>query len=185
MNELIDKAIKFACCAHHDQFRKGSNIPYISHPFAVALILQKAEASDEQIIAGILHDVVEDTHASLQDIKFEFGSKIAELVEACSECDPKAPWEERKQNTLDSLKTASDEVKLIVCADKLHNLLSIKEDLKVIGDEVWKKFGRGKESQTWYYLKLVETLCADLKTKPKSSIFHKFKEEVYSLFQAS
>jgi len=183
MNELIDKAIKFACCAHQNQFRKGSNIPYISHPFAVALILQKTGASDEQIIAGILHDVVEDTQASLEDIKFEFGDKIAQLVEACSECDPKAPWENRKQNTLDSLKTASAEVKLIVCADELHNLKCIAHDFMTIGDEVWKKFGRGKEAQAWYYTKLVETLCMGLNKHDNTSIFHQLKDEVHKLFR--
>jgi (p)ppGpp synthase/HD superfamily hydrolase len=182
MHPLIDKAIKFAARAHQGQFRKGSDVPYISHPFAVALILQEAGASPEQVMAGILHDVIEDTDCTAKELETHFGKKVAELVHSCSEYDPKAPWELRKKRTHEFLKTASSEIHLIVCADKLHNLRSIVEDQALIGEEVWKKFGRGRESQAWYYRNLVDILCKELKIYPEDSIFHQFKSEVEALF---
>ncbi|MDX1920086.1 MAG: HD domain-containing protein [Candidatus Caenarcaniphilales bacterium] len=96
MDSLIDKAIKVACVAHKDQCRKGSNVPYVSHLFAVALILQEAGACKEQIIAGILHDTLEDTDYTYEELKEEFGTTIADYVKFCSEYDPKAPWQLRK-----------------------------------------------------------------------------------------
>lgn len=182
MDILVDKAIRVACLAHKDQCRKGSEVPYISHLFAVALILQEAGANKEQIIAGILHDTLEDTDYTYEELESEFGKTIAEYVKFCSEYDTKAPWQLRKQYTLDKMLEATDELKLIVCADKLHNILSIKEDMKTLGDDVWKKFGKGKESQEWYYRKLAEILCANLSELPEDSIFHRFEREVKFVF---
>ncbi len=185
MHPLIDKAIKFASRAHLGQFRKASDIPYISHPFAVALLLQEAGASNEQIMAGILHDVVEDTDCTLEELERTFGTKVAELVQACSEYDSSAPWESRKLHTHNFLKTAPEEVLLIVCADKLHNLRCIVEDYEKLGPEVWKKFGRGEEAQAWYYSELVHILCREISNYPDNSIFHQFKEEVNQFFKKS
>jgi (p)ppGpp synthase/HD superfamily hydrolase len=182
MDYLIDKAIKFATQAHSGQYRKGSDLPYITHPFAVSIILAQEGASQEQIIAGILHDVVEDTDVTIEEIKENFGNKVADLVFACSEYDPKASWYERKVQTINHLTSATDEVKLIVCADKLHNLMSIKEDLQTNGEAVWKRFGKGRDSQEWYYKQLVEILCKDLKFKPSESIYHRFKTTFNEVF---
>ena len=101
----IDEAIKLSSIAHNGQFRKGNKIPYISHPLAVGLILQKVGATNEQIIAGILHDTIEDTYLEFADIEEKFGIKIAKLVSDCSEEDPKAPWQERKNKTLINLNS--------------------------------------------------------------------------------
>lgn len=184
MDSEINKAIQFAARAHHGQFRKGTDIPYISHPYAVAFLLQEAKASKEQIMAGILHDVVEDTDCTFTEIENLFGKKVADLVQACSEYDPKAPWENRKKQTCEFLKTASAEVHLIVCADKLHNLRSIAEDHKIIGEKVWKRFGKGKEAQAWYYQELVEILCKDIKNSSKNSLFKQFHSEVKAFFNS-
>jgi len=160
-NITIHKAIQFASLAHKDQCRKGTNIPYIVHPFEVAQILTDAECQEEVIVAGLLHDTVEDTEVTLELIEQEFGQYVAELVNSSSE-DKTKTWEERKQHTIDSLEECDDiNILLLCCADKLANLRSIKADYDEIGDNLWKRFNRGKEKTAWYYSKLI-----DVFTKP-------------------
>lgn len=150
----ISKAIEFSAKAHDGHFRKGSKIPYITHPFEVAKILGETVDSEENealICAGLLHDTVEDTDTSLETIRREFGEAVAELVASDSE-DKLLPWEKRKQNTIDFLKNrATREMQMLACADKLANLRSVKEDYERIGEEVWDIFVRGKKKQAWYY----------------------------------
>jgi (p)ppGpp synthase/HD superfamily hydrolase len=106
----IDEAIEFASLAHKSQFRKGTDIPYISHPFGVAMLLQQAKCEEEVILAGLLHDTLEDTDTTEEDIRSRFGPTVLELVIAASEPDKSASWEERKQHTLEFLKHAKLEV---------------------------------------------------------------------------
>ncbi len=179
----IDEAIKLSSIAHDGQFRKGSKIPYISHPVAVGLLLQKVGATNEQIVAGILHDTIEDTYLRHEDIEEKFGTKIAFLVSACSEENPKAAWQERKEKTLISLKNSSEEVKLIVCADKFHNLMCIKKDLPEAGEEkFWQIFGKGREHQAWYYQELAKIFLKDSNPVAINPLFIKFAEEVKDFF---
>ena len=141
--EKIFKALEFAAKAHENQYRKKSDIPYISHPCAVGMLLQKEGCSEDVIIAGILHDTIEDTHFTLDDVKNSFGEKIASIVEICSEPDKSAPWSMRKSLLIERAKNASLEIKQVFCADKLHNLLSIKKDYERLGDVVWTRFNEG------------------------------------------
>jgi len=158
---LIEKAIITATKAHDKQYRKKTKIPYIIHPYAVGMILMKHGCTDEVVAAGLLHDTVEDTDLTLEDIEREFGSIVAEIVKGCSEPDKKLSWEERKEHTLLELKTASVDIRLVACADKIHNVRSIHDDIVAHGEAVWKRFNRGKEKQEWYYKGLVESLgCA-------------------------
>src|SRR5690606_21937667 len=120
--ELIEKAIIFAAKAHANQVRKGTDIPYITHPYAVGMLLQKAKCSEEVIAAGILHDTLEDTNTTYEDLVDTFGVRIANLVAAASENDKSLPWEARKQLTIEMLKNASIEEIQVAVADKLHNL---------------------------------------------------------------
>jgi len=158
----ILKAIEFSACAHLGHFRKGSKVPYITHPFEVAKILSDAvdpETNEILISAGLLHDTVEDTNTSLDTIREEFGEEVAALVASDSE-NKQLSWEMRKQNTIDFLKNdATRDMQLLACADKLANLRSIKEDYGKIGDAVWEIFIRGKEKQGWYYKGVVESLA--------------------------
>lgn len=158
MMTLIDQAIEFAAKAHRGQKRKGTKIPYISHPFAVGMILQQAGCEEEVVIAGILHDTLEDTKATEEELLALFGAAVLDIVKGCSEPDKGASWEERKQHTLDFLKDAPLTIRLVACADKLHNIRSIKSDLAKLGEEAWTRFKRGSESQRWYYTGLVESL---------------------------
>lgn len=156
--DIIDQAIEFAAKAHRNQYRKGTDIPYISHPVGVGMILQKAECSEEAIIAGILHDTLEDTDTTEDDILNNFGEEVLTIVKSCSEPDKGARWEDRKKHTIDYLKSAPLFVRQVACADKLHNLRSIKRDLTNLGEATWNRFKRGREMQKWYYTELVKSL---------------------------
>lgn len=156
--DIIEKAIQIAAIAHENQYRKSTEIPYITHPYTVGMILMKHGYSNEVVAAGILHDTVEDTALTLWDIRNEFGPQIVELVRGTSEEDKDLSWEERKQKTIDSLENASVEICAIVCADKLHNLRSIHEDLEQNGERVWDRFKRGRTQQEWYYKSVYKQL---------------------------
>lgn len=158
MIELIERAINFAALAHHGQMRKRTNIPYITHPFAVGMLLQKAGCSDEVIVAGILHDTLEDTPTTYNQLVSHFGEKVAKLVKAASEPQKHLPWKERKQATIAQLKDLSLEEIQVITADKLHNLKSIRADYEVYGEKVWERFNRGREDQYWYYSSIVKEL---------------------------
>ena len=181
MEQLI-KAIEFSARAHRNQLRKRTDIPYITHPFAVALLLQEANCSKQVVIAGLLHDTIEDTSITLEDIKREFGDPIAHIVEACSEPDKSQPWELRKQHTIDHLKELSAEAKMVMCADKFHNLMTIALEKKSVGDKVWAKFNRGYESQKWYYHSVLSALMADESLFEDNPLCSRFKRLVYEMF---
>ena len=180
---MIDLAIEIAVRAHQNQVRKGTNIPYITHPIAVGIILAKEGCPDEIITAGILHDTVEDTSITLDNICEEFDEKIASIVEGCSERDKSLPWAERKSHTLDYLKTAPLAVRLVACADKLHNIRTIAAEHEKIGDQVWERFRRGRSDQEWYYRGLVEGLCNRSDNQSYESLFQQLKSGVEALFR--
>ncbi|WP_248928635.1 HD domain-containing protein [Paenibacillus hamazuiensis] len=155
---IIDRAIEFAAKAHEKQRRKGTDIPYISHPFAVGMLLVEAGCSEEVVAAGLLHDTLEDTEVTEEELEAHFGPRVLEIVRGCSEPDKSAPWEERKRHTLEFLQTAPLAVRQVACADKLHNLRTIRRDLEQMGEKAWDKFKRGRDSQKWYYEGIVDSL---------------------------
>ena len=157
---MIEEAIELAAQAHQGQLRKATETPYVSHPYAVGMMLALAGCPEELIAAGILHDTVEDTYVILDHIRERFGERVAALVEGCSEPDKSASWEERKRHTLEYLRTAAWEVRVVSCADKLHNIRTIRMAYEQIGDDVWGRFKRGRGEQEWYYRGLVESLCS-------------------------
>lgn len=182
---MIDVAIEVAAKAHQNQFRKTTDIPYISHPYAVGLLLAQSGCSEEVIVSGLLHDTVEDTEITLEHIRENFGDKVASIVEGCSEPDRSLPWKTRKQHTIEFLKTASLEVRMVACADKLHNIRSIISEHEKIGDAVWERFNRGKNEQKWYYQQLVESLDNAPNCQREGTLFHQFRQAVESLFSPS
>lgn len=155
---MIDRAIKVATIAHNNQKRKGTEIPYITHPYAVGMILAQAGCSEEVIVAGILHDTVEDTEIDTYYIAREFGINVACIVEGCSEPHKHLSWEERKTHTIVYLKTAPEEIKMVASADKLHNLRCMNDDYQLHGDELWNRFQRGRAEQEWYYKGILKSL---------------------------
>jgi len=162
LTERIGNALSLAVKAHDGQKRKGTNIPYIAHPMAVAAIALDYGANEDQAIAALLHDVLEDGGAEFtSEIREGFGEAVLRIVEGCTDGVPdaqgkKADWKDRKLQYLDHLATASDEVILVSGADKLHNARAIVSDLQSIGSEVFDRFTAGREGTLWYYRKLAE-----------------------------
>lgn len=168
MNTLLSdrfrKALDFAFNLHQNQFRKGSGIPYISHLLGVTAIVLEHGGNEDQAIAALLHDAVEDQggHKTLSKIKKLFGSQVAEIVENCTDAFtiPKPEWKIRKTAYLEKLVNSPDETMLVSLADKVHNARSILNDLLSFGEDVWGKFNGGKEGTLWYYQSLVEIFQA-------------------------
>lgn len=151
---MLHKSIIFAAEAHNGQLRKGTQLPYIIHPMEVAQILSYIHAPEEVIIAGILHDVLEDTAVTYQGLADQFGDEVAVLVSECSNisCEP---WRARKQHTVTKLQTTKNQnAALVFCADKISNLRSIVHDIKVVKQDVFGRFSAPKEDVLWYYEQL-------------------------------
>ncbi|HMB44581.1 MAG TPA: HD domain-containing protein [Candidatus Methanoperedens sp.] len=182
LDNLIDSAFKVAVIAHQNQTKKGTNIPYIVHPISVAQILLQAGFPEEIIAAGILHDTVEDTKVTLDFIRDRFGDRVADIVNGCSEPDKSLPWKERKMHTIEFLKTASLEVRIVACADKLLNIRTIASDYEKIGDKLWERFTETrKEEHEWYYIGVAASLCEQPGTKDMA-IFQQLNKEVETFF---
>lgn len=188
----IEEAIELAAQAHNGQFRKGTRTPYISHPYAVGLMLMNAGCSETVVIAGILHDTVEDTDLTLEYIRKNFGESVADIVDGCSE-NKSLRWRERKTECIEALKIATTEVCLVTCADKLHNLRTVISEYDDIGDAVWERFHGGLEAQTWYYCSILESLrfqrenyingtCEDTLQKQLEIIYNQLHQAVKCLF---
>jgi (p)ppGpp synthase/HD superfamily hydrolase len=161
----FEKALRMASAGHRDQVRKGSGIPYIEHPFAVAMILDRAGFDEDVVIAGLLHDLVEDTDVTLDQVREGFGAQVAEMVSFCSEekLDAegrKRPWIDRKRDHLEAVLQASELARAIVLADKLHNLISIRLDL-LEGRAVWECFNADREQVLWYYRSMIDACRSD------------------------
>ena len=157
----LTRAIEVATDAHRKQLRKGTDVPYITHPYAVGMFLAQLGCPEDVVIAGVLHDTVEDTSLTLGDIRKVFGVHVAEIVEGCSEPDKAAEWKERKRHTIHFLESTSQEIKLVSCADKLHNITSMIKDYGVLGENLWSRFNEGPCEQEWYYRSLAEVFAKD------------------------
>lgn len=181
---VLDKAIIFATNAHSGMFRKGTKIPYIVHPLEAAAIAATMTVDENVIAAAVLHDVIEDTPTTSEQLEIEFGKRVAELVCADSENKredlPAAEtWEIRKQETLDYIPTASRDEQIIILADKLSNLRSIYRDYITIKDELWNKFNvKDKSKHCWYYSSIAKALD---KVKD-SNAFQEYTELLFAVF---
>jgi (p)ppGpp synthase/HD superfamily hydrolase len=183
MDDILFEAIEFAVHAHRGHFRKGTGIPYIFHPLNTGMRLLEIGCSEAVVVAGILHDTLEDTPTTFEDIRTRFGDDVANLVSSVSEPDKSEAWENRKKHTLMSLETASEEVLLIALADKIDNIQSIRRALEREGDEVWVRFNRPKESQAWYYHSLVVVFRRRLTTESGTSLVEILKTNVTQVFR--
>ena len=141
--DKIEYAIYYATKAHTGQKRKQENIDMIFHPFTVGMILQRNGYDEDIVTAGILHDVVEDTNHTFEDIEKEFGKKVREYVYDASEPDKTLPWKERKIHTIEHIKNAPLGSKLIVACDKISNLEDALSNIKKYGEDNSKNFING------------------------------------------
>lgn len=149
-SQLVERGLRVASRAHAGQFRKGSETPYVVHPVGVAMLLMQYGLGNEHVLAAaLLHDVVEDTHVTLDDLKREFPQELVRWIELLTErkfdeSGTRIPWEERKREHLARLRSAPVEVKGIALADKLHNLMSIEIDVQE-GRDPWRLFNAPRE----------------------------------------
>ena len=157
---MINKAIIFATKAHEGQMRKATNIPYILHPLECAVIVSAMTEDKEMVVAALLHDTVEDCEGvTIDTIREEFGERVACFVKGETE-DKSKSWRERKQATINHIKTASVEECILLLADKLSNLRSIARDYEVLGDDLWNRFNeKRKECIAWYYRSIGEAMA--------------------------
>ncbi|WP_214749937.1 HD domain-containing protein [Exiguobacterium sp. s189] len=179
MNPLVEEALRFSSIRHGGQHRKGSSIPYLSHPFSVALLLETDHQPPTVVAAGLLHELIEDTKTDPQEILTKFGQDVLRLVLAVSEKNRDQTWEQRKQMTLEHISSLQfDEVALLV-ADKLHNLRSIRYDLEMEGMTVWQRFKRPMRDQSWYYHQLLRSFEP---FRSSTDLIGLYEQELNSLF---
>lgn len=166
-NYLLEKAIHFATTKHAGQLRKGTTIPYIVHPLETMIILRSMNADTNLLIAGLLHDTIEDTDTTLEEIAENFGTDVAVLVNGHSE-DKSKTWEERKTHAIQELAKASRRMQMLVMADKVSNLRSIAADYRAIGDKLWERFNAPVEKLAWYYSGIQDSLW-DMQVDPDAA----------------
>jgi (p)ppGpp synthase/HD superfamily hydrolase len=149
------EAVAWAIELHGSQMRKGTTVPYLTHLLAVSALVWENGGAEDDAIAGLLHDAIEDTDATAADIEERFGPEVAAIVLACSDTTvrPKPPWRERKEAYhahLDDPTTPTGVLR-VSAADKLHNARSMLADYREVGDELWARFNAGVDDQLWNY----------------------------------
>lgn len=159
------QAIVFAVNAHTGQFRKGTSIPYITHPVEAMGVAATLTNDEDILCAAVLHDVIEDAGVTAEELRARFGDRVAELVCAASEDKMRSltaeeSWKARKQATIDALTACTDRgVKTVVLGDKLSNLRSIERDHAALGEKVWERFNQKDPlMHKWYYSSFLNTL---------------------------
>jgi (p)ppGpp synthase/HD superfamily hydrolase len=159
LTSRFEEALVFANQLHLRQVRKGSGVPYVSHLLAVCALVMEFGGDEDQAIAALLHDAIEDQggDATRQEIRKRFGERVALIVDGCTDSDTqsKAPWRPRKEAYLAHLRTAPPVVRLVSAADKVHNARTIAADYRQVGDALWSRFKGGKEGTLWYFRELV------------------------------
>jgi (p)ppGpp synthase/HD superfamily hydrolase len=158
LSDRFSEALVYAARLHREQKRKGTEIPYLSHLMSVASLALEHGASEDEAIAALLHDSIEDQGVKREELAERFGEAVAEIVWGCTDADtiPKPPWRARKEAYIARILTEGASVRLVSSADKLHNARSILIDLRRDGETVWSRFKGGKEGTLWYYRALVD-----------------------------
>lgn len=161
-NRRLERALAFAAAAHArvHQERRGTSFPYVAHPIRVAEILEHFERDEDVIVAGFLHDTVEDNEVTLEEIEAAFSARVKALVATASEPDKALPWIERKRHTIAALSRENDaNVLALATADKLDNVRAITDTLRQRGaKETWALFREPRRCQHWYYRTVAATL---------------------------
>lgn len=155
---MIGEAAAFAGKAHEGIFRKGTQIPYITHPMETAVIVSAFTDDEEMIAAALLHDVVEDADVTRETLERLFGARVADLVMGETE-DKSQSWLERKSGTVRRLRTATRETKILALGDKLSNMRCTARDYLVLGDAIWQRFNeKDKRKHAGYYWGIAQAL---------------------------
>ena len=161
---LLDRAIVFAVRAHAGTERRGKGFPYIVHPMEAVEIVATMTRDQELLAAAALHDTVEDTDTTVEQIRAEFGDRIASLVASESDTMPEGvseedSWHARKQAAIDRLARASHDAKIVALGDKLSNMRAIARDYAEQGDALWNLFhAKDSKDHEWHYRGLADAL---------------------------
>jgi len=162
LTDRFCEALDFATRLHAEQRRKVSGTPYIAHLLAVAAMVIEHGGDEDEAIAALLHDAIEDQggEAARQEIRRRFGDRVVEIVEGDTDADtvPKPPWRERKESFIERLRHASPSARLLTAADKLHNVRCLTRDLRLHGGDLWQHFHGGRDGTLWYYRAVLDTL---------------------------
>ena len=158
-SKRLQQAFTYASNLHVTQTRKGKDVPYLSHLMGVAAIVLEQGGTENQAIAALLHDAVEDQDATVEEIQKRFGDEVAEIVEGCTDAEgePKPEWRGRKEKYIAHLSGAGPSVWLVAAADKLYNARNVLEDYRIVGESLWERFTGGKDGTLWYYRTLAKT----------------------------
>jgi len=159
LSSRFDEALAFAVDLHREQPRKGTGVPYVSHLLSVAALVLEHGGSEDQAIAALLHDAVEDQggRPTAERIRERFGDLVAEIVDGCTDTDvsPKPPWRLRKEAYVARVRNEPAHVRLVSAADKLHNARTMVTDLRIHGPALWERFNAGRDETLWYLESLV------------------------------
>lgn len=177
--DKIEYAIFYATKAHQGQKRKQKNVDMIFHPFTVGMILQRNGCDEDVVVAGILHDVVEDTEKTFEDIEKEFGKEVRDYVYDASEPDKSLPWKERKIHTINWIKNVPLGSKLIVACDKISNLEDIYSNIQEYGKDIVVE--RNPVEQKWYYTEVYNSCIQN--EDENHPIFKRYKEILNKVFK--
>lgn len=181
---FLDKAMMFAIKAHSGYERRGKNSPYVIHPMEAVSIVETITNDQELLAAAVLHDVVEDTKYTEEDIRREFGDRVAKLVAAESDVVIKGQteeesWKARKQAAIDRLANASHDAKIVAIGDKLSNARALLRDYNVLGEKLWDRFHtKDPKDHEWHYRGMVESL----KELEGTAAYAEFVDTVNKLF---
>lgn len=159
LSSKFDDALAFAVDLHREQPRKGTGVPYVSHLLSVAALVLEHGGTEDQAIAALLHDAVEDQggRPTAERIRERFGDLVAEIVDGCTDTDvsPKPPWRLRKEAYVARVRNEPAHVRLVSAADKLHNARTMVTDLRIHGPALWERFNAGRDETLWYLESLV------------------------------
>ena len=178
---FFDRAVRFATEAHQGTERRGKAYPYIIHPMEAVSIVATMTNDPEMLAAAILHDTVEDTEVTIEQIRALFGERVASLVQhETAPLPEEAPWQLRKEAQIAQLAKAPYDSKVVAMGDKLSNLRAIANDYKQIGDQLWKRFHapNGKDDIAWYYRSIADAL-SELKGTVAFQEFERLLEETF------
>jgi GTP pyrophosphokinase len=160
LGQRFVSALVFASQLHQNQKRKGGDIPYVSHLMSVSALVLEDDGDEDEAIAGLLHDAVEDQGGkpTLELIRSLFGDRVAHIVDECSDTDtfPKPPWRWRKEQYIEHLRHADRSVLRVALADKLHNARAILRDYRALGEGLWDRFNAERDDELWYYRSILK-----------------------------